>query len=128
MEAPKIIDKIDLDAVDSSTRPKKSSKKTEEKSLPKETVKEEKKKIEIQLAPKAIEQIPEVEITPTIENIKADKLEGPKILGKIDLPVNNDTKPNREAEDKRKRKRIPIERKGPGASGPPPHQQNQQGQ
>src|SRR5438045_1660362 len=44
-----------------------------------------------------------------IENIKADKIEGPKILGKIDLPVDNDTRPKKD--EKRKRKRIPIEKK-----------------
>ncbi len=49
-----------------------------------------------------------------IENIKADKLEGPKILGKIDLPSNNDTRPKAPSEEKRKRKRIPIEKKDGG--------------
>ena len=33
------------------------------------------------------------EEAPVIENIKAEKMEGPKILGKIDLPVENDTRP-----------------------------------
>ena len=51
---------------------------------------------------------------PVIENIKAEKLEGPKILGKIDLPVNNDTRPKPPSEEKRKRKRIPIEKKDSG--------------
>jgi len=46
---------------------------------------------------------------PTIENIEVEKLSGPKILGKIDLPVNNDTRPVRE--EKRPRKRIPITKK-----------------
>ena len=46
---------------------------------------------------------------PVIENIKAEKIEGPKILGKIDLPVDSDTRPKKE--EKRKRKRIPIEKK-----------------
>src|SRR5207244_284465 len=35
----------------------------------------------------------EPEVPPVIENIKAEKLEGPKILGKIELPVNSDTRP-----------------------------------
>ena len=52
------------------------------------------------------------EAGPTIENIKAEKLEGPKILGKIQLPVEADTKPSsKQADEKRKRKRIPIERR-----------------
>ena len=66
----------------------------------------------------------ESDIPPVIENIKADKLEGPKILGKIDLPVNSDTRPKPPSEEKRKRKRIPIEKKdngGGGGGGRPPH-------
>nr|MBW0160229.1 translation initiation factor IF-2 [Sediminibacterium sp.] len=56
---------------------------------------------------------------PVIENIRAEKLEGPKILGKIELPVNSDTRPKPAARDeKRKRKRIPVDRKEGGA--PPP--------
>lgn len=58
---------------------------------------------------------------PVIENIKADKLEGPKILGKIQLPVNNDTRP-KPNDEKRKRKRIPVEKRGEPFSrqqGPP---------
>ncbi|NDE78889.1 MAG: translation initiation factor IF-2, partial [Chitinophagaceae bacterium] len=46
------------------------------------------------------------EAPPVIENIEVEKLSGPKILGKIDLPVNNDTRPVRE--EKRPRKRIPL--------------------
>lgn len=61
---------------------------------------------------------------PLIENIKADKLEGPKILGKIQLPLSNDTRPKLN-DEKRKRKRIPVEKRGePFArqQGPPPGQ------
>ncbi len=54
---------------------------------------------------------------PVISNIKAERLEGPKIMGKIDLPVNSDTRPKPLSNlEKRKRKRIPVERKG----GEPP--------
>ncbi len=122
IEAPKVLDKIDLDTIDSSTRPKKSAKKKEEEA-PKA---EEPKPAEVKKGKKAAEPVkeeapvipppvvkePEENLPPVIENIQADKLTGPKILGKINLPVDNDTRPKREAEDKRKRKRIPIERKG----------------
>jgi translation initiation factor IF-2 len=117
IEAPKVIDKIDLDAVDSSTRPKKSAKKITLKPS-----KEEKQQTTtpIETAPSADAALPEQHV---IENIKADKIEGPKILGKIDLPLKNDTKPggSKELDDKKKRKRIPIERKGnpPIQQGPP---------
>jgi translation initiation factor IF-2 len=121
----KVIDKIDLSAIDSSTRPKKTVKKkteqveeaappVEEKSpeiapAPEAKV-EEKKKIEkAEEAPVAKEEPATEEAPPVIENIKAEKIEGPRILGKIDLPVDNDTRPVRD--EKRKRKRIPIEKK-----------------
>jgi translation initiation factor IF-2 len=122
IEAPKVLDKIDLDAIDSSTRPKKSAKKKEaeepkaEEPKPAETKKGKKaapaepvKEVPVIVPPVVNE--PEENLPPVIENIQADKLTGPKILGKIELPVDNDTRPKREAEDKRKRKRIPIEKK-----------------
>ncbi|TCJ17040.1 translation initiation factor IF-2 [Flaviaesturariibacter flavus] len=74
-------------------------------------------------APKAEEPKAEAEPpAPVIENIRAEKLEGPKILGKIELPVDNDTRPK--PDEKRKRNRIPIKkapdtppRPGAGVSG-----------
>ena len=127
LESLKVVDKIDLDAIDSSTRPKKSTKKAAEedkKPAVKEEVVEEPKKGKKKAA-KAEEkpvEAPVVEVkkeeekiaTPIIENIQAKKLTGPKIMGKIDLPVDNDTRPKRDTDEKRKRKRIPMERKGGG--------------
>lgn len=120
--SPKIIDKIDLSAIDSSTRPKKATKKkTEEKkeeeqpSVPETPVKEEVAAPVAETTTPVVEETPEVKETteeeqaPVIENIKAEKLEGPKILGKINLPVDSDTRPKKD--EKRKRKRIPIEKK-----------------
>jgi translation initiation factor IF-2 len=48
-----------------------------------------------------------------IENIQATKLSGPKVIGKIDLPVQQDRRDNKNfnKEEKRKRKRIVIEKK-----------------
>ena len=136
LEAPRVVTKIDLDAIDSSTRPKKSTKKVEEKvvvplkidTIP--TVIEKPAASPVAVIAPAAPVIPIkidepaaiVNAPAIIENIKADKLEGPKILGKIELPVDNDTRPKRD-DDKRKRKRIIIERK-PGA---PPHFQPGQG-
>jgi translation initiation factor IF-2 len=117
LEGPKILDKIDLAAIDSSTRPKKGTKKkTEEKAEAKEETRPAKKKgkktetteEEVKAEPEI--KIPEEEAPPVIENIRAEKLEGPRILGKIELPVESDTRPR--PEEKRKRKRIPIEKKG----------------
>jgi translation initiation factor IF-2 len=164
LEGPKIVDKIDLSSIDSSTRPKKAGKKPEaepvhqedkeapahppieeiEASMEKEPKKEEKKEEPVQ-QPVVAEKAPadnlhpsepvaaaaasgeEPEVPPVIENIKAEKLEGPKILGKIDLPVNSDTRPKPPSEEKRKRKRIPIEKKDGGGGGRPPQQGGNQG-
>jgi len=141
LEGPKVINKIDLSAIDSSTRPKKVGKKGPEKETPAEPVAEEAapepqpvaqaappvaepaapvkaepeyEAVQEEAEPAKHEEEPaadEQEAPPMIENIKADKLEGPKILGKIELPVNNDTRPKQPSEEKRKRKRIPIEKK-----------------
>jgi translation initiation factor IF-2 len=132
LEGPKVVKKIDLDAIDSSTRPKKSAKKPEEKKpVKKEPEQETPPPAPVAVvaptepAPQQAPEEPKADIPATIENIKAERLEGPKILGKIELPVDNDTRPKREADDKRKRKRIPMEKKNvPPASG----QSGQQGQ
>ncbi|MBS1729453.1 MAG: translation initiation factor IF-2 [Bacteroidetes bacterium] len=113
LEGPKTIKKIDLSKIDSSTRPKKSAKKPKEEIqeiLPAEVV-EVKNEIPA-IEEKPIEQKEETETPAVIENIKAQKIEGPKIVGKITLPVNSDTRPKPATpEEKRKRKRIPIEKK-----------------
>ena len=126
IDSPKVIDKIDLDSIDSSTRPKKTAKKAPAaKEGKKETVKEdtvnkkstatvskkgkETKKEEETVAIKPAET--EKELPPVIENIQAAKLSGPKIMGKIQLPVDSETRPKKGTDEKRKRKRIPIERK-----------------
>lgn len=86
--------------------------------------KADKKIVEVKAddAPEAEVIKPELKITPVSipeasddakqEHIemKAPKLEGPKIIGKIELPVNNgnDSRDNRE---KRNRKRIPVQKK-----------------
>ncbi len=108
IEGPKVVDKIDLSAIDSSTRPKKGAKKPK-KAEKKEEVSEEQPVAETPVA-EVTPEVPEEE--PQIENIRAEKIEGPKILGKIDLPVENDTRPKQD--EKRKRKRIPIEKKEGG--------------
>jgi translation initiation factor IF-2 len=123
LEGPKVLNKIDLSSIDSSTRPKKSAKKTEAPT-PKVAEAKVSKPVAPVAPPKTEAVIPTVvpnqvpdtdqssEAGPLIENIRADKLEGPKILGKIDLPINSDTRPKPMGRDeKRKRKRIPIDKK-----------------
>jgi len=137
IEGPKIVDKIDLSAISSSTRPKKTEKPPvvpQEEIIPEpeETPVQE----EIMPIPEIAEAIPEEPETETkeegparIENIRADKIEGPKVLGKIELPVENDTRPKPSftpREEKRKRKRIPIDKKGVGQA--PPAERRPEGQ
>src|SRR5690606_22837557 len=93
---PKILDKIDLSTIDSSTRPKKVLKKKEPNAPKQEHNKpasQQRKEAPAKPAP-IVEPTAEVnqpsneeDAGPVIENIKAEKLEGPKILGKIQLPV-----------------------------------------
>lgn len=109
---PKILDKIDLDAIDSSTRPKKVSKKVEREKVEEAPVVEEPVVEEpVAEVEEPVEEVKEVkEVVLETLKIDAPELEGPKIIGKIELPVEKDIA--RSLEEKRKRKRIPIEKKG----------------
>ncbi len=122
IEGPKVLSKIDLSAIDSSTRPKKGAKakkeeaaaETEEKKTAKGKTKKAKAETEeTQPAAEETATVKEEEAAKdqpaVVENIEIQKLSGPKILGKIDLPVDSDTRPVKD--EKRKRKRIPIEKK-----------------
>jgi translation initiation factor IF-2 len=126
VESPKVVDKIDLSLIDSSTRPKKSAKKEEPAEKPaKETpAKKSAKKIEEPAKPVKETRAPvDHSISPEnvhgkIENIATKKLEGPKVMGKIDLPINSDTRPKPlSQEEKRKRKRIPSQGPQQGGGG-----------
>jgi translation initiation factor IF-2 len=141
VEGPKVINKIDLSLIDSSTRPKKTVKKVEApaEAASKTADQSEKAKPETKkaapVAPKveASKPVPAAPVDHSIApenvhgeitNIQADKLTGPKILGKIELPVNSDTRPKPlSQEEKRIRKRIPVQGQGNRPQG-----QGQQGQ
>lgn len=144
LEVPKVLDKIDLTAIDSSTRPKKSARKIETpattaKAAPaaKEVAKPAhvapKPVIKLEVAPAKPEVITPI-APPKVENIQAARLTGPKIMGKIELPVDSDTRPKKDnsnsAANKQKRKRIPIQKKPGETDGRgkrPPIQDNRGG-
>ena len=123
LEGPKVVSKIDLSAIDSSTRPKKTAKakkgetKQSEQEEVKKPVKGKAKKpaqkeedvapVEETTAPK--EEDVEKEQPAVVENIEVKKISGPKVIGKIELPAHSDTRPVKG--EKKKRKRIPIEKK-----------------
>jgi translation initiation factor IF-2 len=140
VDGPNVLGKINLDDLNQSTRPKKSVKKKEEevsekavKPSTKKAAKEKPLETEKAEAPKkakaekkSIEEVTvEKTSTPALEinaseayddskqehiEMKAPKLEGPKIIGKIELPINNGND-NRDNREKRNRKRIPVQKK-----------------
>ncbi len=116
LEGPKILNKIDLSAIDSSTRPKKTERKPKEQKAEPEIEKVEEEEVQQEIIIPSVEKVEEADTPAVIENIRAEKIEGPKVVGKIDLPVENDTRPKPSVqplrEEKRKRKRIPIDKKG----------------
>jgi translation initiation factor IF-2 len=116
----KVVDKIDLDSINSKTKPDKKSKakKEEEEKASKTTKAKTKAKkeevAEVEEKP-VVEEIQEVVPEPPKEEFyetKIEKLEGPKIMGKIELPVKDERKkPVASSSDdnkdkKKKRKRI----------------------
>lgn len=136
LQGPKILDKIDLDVLNMSTRPKKGAAKKKKEETPTESTpaptaqkapnvdkptspQPESPKVETPKPPVKEVTPPAPQATPAppkeekLEHIEmnAPRLAGPKILGKIELPVRDDSR-NSDRE-KRKRKRIPVDNKKP---------------
>lgn len=121
-----VVSKIDLDSINSKTKPTKKSKAAKEE----ETKEEKKTKTTAKGKAKSKKEVVEEEVAEVKEEIiptpeteepakvdfyetKVEKLEGPKIMGKIDLPIKEERKKNpvasssaTNAENKKKRKRI----------------------
>jgi translation initiation factor IF-2 len=127
LEGPKILGTVDLSAIDNSTRPKKVVKKKEEpvsapapiveKVIPKVTPVVETPKAIAVPVPVVKAPVQEVVVAPVapvviedsapiIENIEVEKLTGPKILGKIELPVDSDTRPKPLSAEERKIRNV----------------------
>ena len=123
VEGLKIVDKIDLSKIDSSVRPKKEAKKKGTKEKIKGVIPKEQPEEKAPEPAKGPVAEPEKE-APVISNIKAVKLEGPKIMGKIELPSTNETRPK--SDERRKRKRIIVDKKG-GSHPAHPNGQRQHG-
>lgn len=116
VDGPKVLGKVDLDAMNLKTKPDKKTKKEKDtarintKSEDKETKKETQNPVEelpITPEPAILKEEPKEEFLET----KYEKLEGPKILGRVVLPVVKESPKkappaNNNATDKKKRKRI----------------------
>lgn len=103
VEGPKIVGKIDLD------KPKKSKpeKTTQTETTPPPAVEEkvEEKKEEV-VAPSVVEvEKKEVKIEEEVIRAKTETLSGPKILGKIQLPIKQDRRPEDVYRDEERAKR-----------------------
>ncbi|MBN1597259.1 MAG: translation initiation factor IF-2 [Bacteroidales bacterium] len=106
----KVVGKIDLDAMNQRTRPVKSVKKEDDKEKEQKAETEtgdEDLIIEDDLESGIDEDIPE-EVKEEIIRARVEKLTGPTVLGKIDLPKKQEKEPaeDRFHEHKKKRKRI----------------------
>jgi translation initiation factor IF-2 len=113
LDGPKLLHKIDLDTIDSSTRPKRGA--TSKKKKVEEPVQAASAPVSTPESISGATPVAEKSTEPAIteidhHKIEAPELEGPKIIGKIELTPENDER-SRTADEKRKRKRIPIEKK-----------------
>lgn len=103
----KVVSKIDLSAINTKTKPDKKPKKDEVEEAPKKEVQKPVAKEEPAELPKkeAIVQPTETTEAPKEDFLetKFQKLEGPKILGRVELPVEKTTSHDAE---RKKRKRI----------------------
>jgi translation initiation factor IF-2 len=118
LEGIKVVGKIDLEKEKKpkEKEPKETKAKEKESKEPKEETAKETKEVKVETQKKVVETPPEVVVDtpPELELIKAkaDKLQGLKVLDRIDLPQEKKPTPqqDKQAEDNRKkrpRKRIP---------------------
>ena len=113
LQGPKVLDKIDLDAINPSTRPKRGGSKKKAGAKPDEKAPDVEPVFPEAITPAEAPKPAE----PDRVKIEAPELEGPKIVGMIDLkPEDNER--SRGADVKRKRIRIPIEKKEPERTKP----------
>jgi translation initiation factor IF-2 len=130
LEGPNILGKINLEEMNLASRPKKGTVAAKKKAATKEESAEaqpaaeakEEKPAPKETKKKAAEKKPEPAPTPAPQpkveepeedkpehiEMKAPKLEGPKIIGKIELPVSG---AKSDSKEKRNRKRIPVQKK-----------------
>ncbi|OJW83453.1 MAG: translation initiation factor IF-2 [Bacteroidetes bacterium 46-16] len=136
LEGPNVLGKINLEDMNMSSRPKKGAAAKKKDTKETEETTEEQAAKEAKKTTKKGKQTAEAEIpfpeeTPAVQDtptptateettelkpehiqMKAPKLEGPKIIGKIQLPAastGSGTKPDNK--EKRSRKRIPVQKK-----------------
>ncbi len=112
IEGPKVLGKLDLESINTKTKPDKKAK-TEEADTKKKTKSKKTEEVKEEVVkPTEPEVAPEEEQKEDFLETKFAKLEGPKILGNIILPVKEEKKKPiassnlGSAADKKKRKRI----------------------
>jgi translation initiation factor IF-2 len=121
-DGPKVIGRLDLDSMNLKTKPDKKTKKEKEdektaaakvesEKTKKKTAVEEVKEEVVSAVKQEIAVEAKEEVKEEFLVTKYEKLEGPKILGRVELPVIKETPKkaptnNNSAADKKKRKRI----------------------
>ncbi len=112
VDEPKVVGKIDLNQLNTRTRPDKKSREEREQER-QQRIRQDKEARRKQITPQEPKQEKPAEpAEPELMRIQAEKLAGPTILGKIVLPVEKDKKPSAaESErDKRKKRRKRIQK------------------
>lgn len=107
VEGPKIVGKIDLDKPKKSKTEKKEEEKEEE--VAKKSTKKLTEEVKEEIETKQETNVPQTEETVVVPEelvrAKIETLSGPKILGKIDLPIKADRRPEDIYRDEEKAKR-----------------------
>ena len=116
VEEVKVVGKIDLALLNQKTRPaKKSKKQKEEERKERERVRRDTQTADLE--PVQEEKTEPERTAPTVIKAKVEKLSGPTVVGKIELPsdkkpVGSSSEPNQQQNRKKKRKRISKDNAG----------------
>ncbi len=105
----KMVGKIDLDSINSKTRPDKKTKEEKSEPAPQKPA-AEKPEVKAPVAKSEPEKPKEAEPTrpkePETIRVERQKLAGPNVVGKIELPVERERSSGNSAGERRKRKRV----------------------
>jgi translation initiation factor IF-2 len=106
MDEPRVVGKINLDELNTRTRPEKKSREEREQER-REKIRQEKESRQRAAAPAEVkaEGAPVAPAEPELIKARAEKLAGPTIVGKIQLPVEKDKKGTSDSDKERRKKR-----------------------
>ncbi len=109
VDEPRVVGKINLDALNTRTRPDKKTREERDQER-REKIRQERESRQKAAAPAEVKPEVAAPAEPELIKARAEKLAGPTIVGKIELPVEKDKKGADSDKDRKKKRRKRIQK------------------